>query len=201
MNGKNLQFSYPSLATDSPIRSICGFVRGLQEQKNLWQGHLKVTVRRCQTPPPELREVCTSGAAAPLIGMKVRKKREENRHTSGKDWRKEALRGIMFSLKDVKTDEALEQSYGKRITSGPDPLTDLRNRGQPPRQRNGLATTQAHPQWSRFCANVDLRLVAGTGHQLGWIGASRRAPWGPASAPVVSTSASPSKRHRCSCMC
>src|SRR5258707_8383805 len=31
------------------------------------QGHLKVTVRRCQTPPPELREVSTSGASAPLV--------------------------------------------------------------------------------------------------------------------------------------
>src|SRR5258707_534305 len=47
-------------------------------------------------------EVSESGAAAPLIGMKVRKKREENRQTSGKDWRKETLHGIMYALKDVK---------------------------------------------------------------------------------------------------
>src|SRR5258707_8878689 len=30
-------------------------------------GHIKVAVRRCQTPLPELREVSKSGAAAPLL--------------------------------------------------------------------------------------------------------------------------------------
>src|SRR5258708_35003211 len=97
--------------------------------------------------------------------MKLRKEMEEARKKSGVNWQKEALRDIIMISKRVSHKE---QSYGKCSTSRPHPHSGVGNGGQGVGKRNGLATTQTQTERSGFCADADLRLVAGAEHHPGW---------------------------------